>query len=103
MDVLNCNTNSKIWPNNGKLRLENWLTNDNKFKNNKNMLTFSIGKRDCTGKAVAMRIIYLTVGNILLNYKIETWNKNNTNIIKQNNELVRQLDPQIGFKVNKRR
>ena len=69
-----------IWSLNGNdtkvPNLDYWLKYDKekkdvKFKsNNKNMIVFSVGKRNCMGQSLAMKQLLLFFGNLILNYKI---------------------------------
>ena len=80
--------------------LENWLSKDGKFVSNPHFLGFSVGKRNCPGKTVAIRSVYAFFGNIIMKYKFEFWNKNDT--IKQDADFILKLDPQVGLKATKR-
>eukprot|EP01084_Bolivina_argentea_P176681 305691_1 len=59
----------KYWKNPFEFDLNNWLDDSGNFKSNQAFATFGLGKRDCVGRALAMRELYLLLGRLLLRYK----------------------------------
>ena len=93
------------------MNLDYWLKKDENgtgkiiFFNNKNSIPFSVGKRDCLGKSLAMKQLYAFFGNLLLKYKILSPNNDPTSINIQykyheiSNELQQEIPVQIKIRV----
>ena len=51
--------------------MENWLDNEGRFVKNKNQFfVFGFGRRDCVGQELAKKEILITLGYMLLKYKL---------------------------------
>ena len=87
----------------GEINLDAWLETDkngNKlYKVNPNFVTFGIGKRNCIGMSLALREIACFFAHMLLKYKFSS---NNINNIKDQWGLVKLINPEIGYIVQKR-
>ena len=89
------------------LNLDYWLKtleNGKKAFNRSNIdvVTFSVGKRDCLGQALARKELQSFLGNLMLNYKISAIN-NNCDAIKFNYqyEVITQMK-EIPVNISKR-
>jgi len=88
--------------NNGlNICLENWLYKDNngntQFKMNESFIGFGIGRRDCVGKMLAIKELLVIFGHLLINFKWELTNKNQT--IKHTAGITVMIDPPIPVKI----
>eukprot|EP01084_Bolivina_argentea_P004874 9224_1 len=89
-----------------KLCLNLWLDENNRFKydlNKDKMVTFGLGPRDCVGKSMALRSLYLLYTKLILNYKFNLSSKDKNIEIKQKFQIAWVIDPQIGLQIEKRR
>ena len=82
------------------LYLKNFLNEKGEFYENPNFLGFSVGKRNCPGKYVAIRTLYVFFATLILNYKIGL--KNNNVNLEQSYYFILQLKKQIALKMEKR-
>ena len=101
------NNNDEIMKNvNNEIHLEYWIDSETKrFKMNDNFMLFGIGKRDCVGRALAMRALYATFALFITRYKfIAKDNDNKSMIIKQVDlvGVVLRLEPKIGVEIERR-
>ena len=93
--------------NEDEIILENWLTKDDdggiRFVMNESFIAFSVGKRDCVGRQLAMKELYYTLGYLLINYKVSFWNKEDQNkditLIRSVTQSTAFLDPAIPIKI----
>ena len=52
------------------LNLDFWMNDEGKFVMNKEAFTtFSIGKRDCAGRALTLKLIYIVMSCVMLDYE----------------------------------
>ena len=92
------------WIKNGtEICLDNWLFKDNngnnEFKINDSFISFGIGRRDCVGKMLAVKELYVIIGHLLLNYKWEFTNPNQK--IRYGAGITIMVDPPIPVKIQK--
>ena len=52
-----------------KPHLKFWIDDNNKFKPHKSLCIFSFGKRECVGKQVAIKNLYVILSALMLRYK----------------------------------
>ena len=64
------NHSSKYWQDPMHFHIEHFLDENNKFKLNRNLITFGFGKRDCMGQTLAIKNLNLLFGHIILRYKL---------------------------------
>eukprot|EP01084_Bolivina_argentea_P292013 501933_1 len=84
------------WTNNKTLSVENndihleyWLDSDKRFKMNDNFVLFGVGKRDCVGRTIAMKILYSIFALFICKYKFMPLNNDpNAVHIKQSFSMV---------------
>ena len=63
--------NKPLKEENNDIHLEYWLDAESgKFKMNQNFVMFSVGKRDCAGRSLAMKSLYALFAIFLLKYKL---------------------------------
>ena len=74
-DYVSQNKNKNVWKTPDKFDIDNHLDKNGKFVNKGNLFSFGIGKRNCPGQALAFKIIYCVLGNIMLNYRFEMVNE----------------------------
>ena len=89
------------------LHLDYWLTTDTKgnkiFVNNKNSIPFSVGKRDCLGKLLAIKEMQAFFGNLLLQYQISKSHvEDDYKIHYRFGRFTSFVDPEMSVKVRKR-
>ena len=62
--------NKPLKEENNDIHLEYWLdAKSGKFKMNENFVLFSVGKRDCVGRSLAMKSLYAMFAIFLLKYR----------------------------------
>ena len=49
--------------------LEFWIDENGKFKTHKSLFVFSFGKRECVGKQVAIKNLYVILSALMMRYK----------------------------------
>merc|ERR1719474_530192 len=86
---------------NNDIHLEYWMDAESgRFKMNDNFMLFSVGKRDCAGRSLAMRSLYAMFALFLLKYKLVAPNDDpGAIVLKQEWGIVLQT-PHIGIKVD---
>eukprot|EP01084_Bolivina_argentea_P128272 226762_1 len=109
-DIPSANRNDMYWieKTNGNpmdLCMDIWLDNDKHFKFNLHkdkMCTFGVGPRECAGKAMAKKSLYLLFIKLILNYKFSVPPKSRNMEIKQEYEFTFVIKPSIGVHAEKR-
>ena len=59
----------KYWDNPEKFDINHFLDKDGKFRKNQCLSTFGFGRRSCPGITLAMRMMYVLIGKMMLNYR----------------------------------
>ena len=63
-----------------EINFDFWIQRDNNgkkvFKYNKNLTVFGLGKRDCIGKSIAIKNLYVILACLIMTYKFCIKNKN---------------------------
>eukprot|EP01084_Bolivina_argentea_P119293 211530_1 len=98
------NTNKEHWiDSSDKMCLENWLNvKTNKFEINESFLTFGTGRRDCVGRSLAIKELYIIMAMLILNYEISFPNeKDREKPIQTLFNGVNVIHPPIGVVVNR--
>ena len=93
--------------NGDEMILENFLAKDEdggiRFVVNESYIPFGVGKRNCSGRGLAMKEIRYTLGYLLMNYKVSFMNKEDETkditLMRSNNIATVFLDPSIPIKV----
>jgi len=85
-----------------EIHLEYWLDEQQKFQMNRNFFAFGAGRRDCAGRAVAVKAAYAIFGSLLLRYKFVADGDPDAIKITQEWGTVQVMSPPIGIKVQKR-
>eukprot|EP00483_Globobulimina_turgida_P011743 UN11765 len=109
-DLQSANLNDEYWTRetNGdtkKLCLKAWLDNKNQFKVNMHkdkLMSFGAGPRNCAGKALAMRGLYLIMSKLILSYQFEIADGNTDVEMKQKFQQTQFLYPEIPLKISRR-
>ena len=57
-----------------RVNFEFWVDNQGKFRRNKSLSTFSFGPRECVGKQVAIKNLYVVLSGLIMTYKFSTDN-----------------------------
>ena len=66
-------SDDKFWDGTAdKLDINHFLDEDNKFKKNTAFSLFGYGRRSCPGITLAMRMIYMLIGKMVLEYKFHS-------------------------------
>lgn len=65
------NENDHFWENNDvkKFDINRWIVNGNKFRNCIHSFPFGYGTRECIGKTLVLKEMYLLFANLLINYQ----------------------------------
>eukprot|EP01084_Bolivina_argentea_P115297 205060_1 len=95
-------TDRENWVNsNNEICLENWINSKTKkFELNESFLTFGSGRRDCVGRNLAIKELYIIMAYLLLNYKFSFRNKEDVDKpIKASYNGINVIDPPIGVVV----
>ena len=82
--------------------IANNSNNQLKFSQNKDSMPFGIGVRDCPGKFLAQREIYIFLANLLLNYQIKPVSDEQDINIQFVQGLAKEIEPKIPVRVEKR-
>lgn len=73
-DYASQNKDKSKWKTIEGIDINNHLDINGKFVNKGNVFTFGIGRRNCPGQALAIKIVYCVMGNLMLNYKFKMLN-----------------------------
>eukprot|EP01084_Bolivina_argentea_P161589 281285_1 len=102
-NIIGMQRSEKYWKNPGLFDIYRWLNDKGKFstKNNPMLFSFSAGQRSCPGEALAKKIMYLVIAQLLIKYKfyVDKPEKFNINFVM---EGVMKVDGRIGCKIKKR-
>ena len=104
IESMHKHTDKENWMNStNEMCLENWLNGEsNKFEMNESFLTFGTGRRDCVGRTLAIKELYIVMAYLFLNYRFTFKNKDDINkAIKTFFNGVNQIDPPIPVKVTR--
>jgi len=87
----------------GEMCLENWINKDTKkFEMNESFFTFGTGRRDCVGKTLAIKELYIIMAYLFLNYRFTFKNKEDINKpIKTFFNGVNQIDPPMAVTITR--
>jgi len=81
--------------------IENWLDEEGNFRMNRAFCAFGFGRRDCPGKAFALKSMMINLGYLIMNYSIEFGeadkreNPEQTHIRASVEEFMRKIKPEI--------
>ena len=98
IELVHKQTDTENWVNSSnEMCLENWINKDTKkFEINESFLTFGTGRRDCVGRNLAMKELFVVMAYLFLNYEFSFKNKEDIDKpIKTKWNGVNQIDPPI--------
>ena len=102
-NILGMQRNPKLWKNADKFNMNRWLDKDGKFnrKLNPTLMSFSFGIRDCPGRTLALKTLYLVPSILFIKYKFY-FDEPDTIENKKKLDFVLHIDPEIPCKICKR-
>lgn len=108
IEFMHKNTENKDYTENwvnssNEMCLENWINEDTKkFEINESFFTFGTGRRDCVGRNLAIKELYIIMAYLFMNYRFTFKNIQDINKpIKTFFNGVNQIDPPIPVKLEK--
>eukprot|EP01084_Bolivina_argentea_P160854 280079_1 len=75
-DYATNNMSERLWKKGKEFDIENHLNEKGKFVQRMEMFSFGRGRRDCPGKALAIKFLYIALGSLFLSYKFDMYNVN---------------------------
>jgi len=87
--------------------LENWLDEQGRFRMNRAFCGFGYGRRDCPGKAFALKSMLINLGYLIMNYNIEFGDEDKRKAPEQVHvrasvdEFMRKVKPEISVLFSK--
>merc|ERR1712228_1126689 len=86
-----------------KMCLENWINCDTKkFEMNESFMTFGSGRRDCVGRTLAIKEMYIVMAYLLMNYRFSFKNKaDECKPIQSRYNGVNAVYPPVGITVDR--
>eukprot|EP01084_Bolivina_argentea_P045376 83527_1 len=69
-----------------RINFEFWIDNNGKFRQNKSLSSFSFGPRECVGKTVAIKNLYVVLAALMLTYEFSV--ENDFDIKTQRNPML---------------
>ena len=102
-NIIGMQMNPNIWRNPDEFNINRWLNDKGKFtkKQNPQIMNFTFGLRDCPGKALALKTIYLVIAILFSKYRFY-YDEPDKVQINLKMDFVLHVHPQIGCKVIKR-
>ena len=99
-NILGMQMNPKLWRNPDKFDINRWLDKDGKFnrKLNPTIMNFSFGIRDCPGRPLALKTLYLVMAILFSRYRFYFDEPEKVKINKKL-EFVLHVHPEIPCKV----
>eukprot|EP01084_Bolivina_argentea_P038464 71105_1 len=102
-NIIGMQMNENLWDKPNQFNIHRWLDGNGKFnrKLNPHIMSFSFGLRECPGKLLALKTLYLAIAILFSKYEFFRDDAEQVNIdLKMT--FVLHVDPQIGCKVKRR-
>lgn len=87
--------------------VENWLDEQGRFRMNRALCGFGYGRRDCPGKAFAIKSMLINLGYLIMNYNIEFGDEDKRKAPEQVHvrasveEFFRKVEPEVSVLFSK--